>query len=107
MGIVAEERPTSLATEPRDRRKSGIGALVVVILAAIPQALCGLLPRTCHRLLLGLIGSQADEWPGRKLRVQSVAGLVVALTLLIVNQAVSTIYSSINQDIEPLRSVVG
>src|SRR5262249_50911475 len=47
------------------------------LLSAIPQFFLGLLPRTCHRVLVWLIGRPADEARGFELLLRSGVALVL------------------------------
>jgi ABC-type antimicrobial peptide transport system permease subunit len=75
MGLVAESRPTPTAAPPRPT--TDWGTFLLELLAALPQFFLGLLPRTCHRVLLWLLGRRADETRGGELLAISIAGLVL------------------------------
>src|SRR5262245_7859597 len=69
MGTAAEPVPTSRPTGRPDGLDAG---WLVEFLAAVPQFFLALLPRTCHRGLMWLIGRRADNCRG---------GMVLALSL--------------------------
>jgi len=72
MGIVSEERPTS--------RAFGLEAAdVLERLAWIPQFFLALLPRTCHRGLMWLIGRKQDKARGGLVLGLSIAALILGL----------------------------
>jgi putative ABC transport system permease protein len=76
MGLVAEPETTPRAAE----RAAGIDvARLLELLATIPQFLLALLPRTCHRALIWLLGRRADEARGGVVLALSFAGLALGL----------------------------
>jgi putative ABC transport system permease protein len=54
------------------------------LMAAIPQAALGLLPRTCHRVLLWLIGNRTNEARGIKVLGRSLAALALGVVVFYV-----------------------
>ena len=81
MGTVAVSRPDTLTGKERSSPELDYG---LELLSAIPQAALGLLPRTCHRLLLWLIGRRAEESRGARLLGRSAAACALGFVLFYV-----------------------
>lgn len=81
MGTVAESQPTT--TRARDESSLDSDRFLE-ILAAIPQAILGLLPRTCPRVLLWLVGVKADDARGAQVLGRSAAACGLGFVCLFV-----------------------
>ena len=75
MGTEAATRP---ATDPVDERKGFTPERIFGWLSVVPQVGLGLLPRSCLRVLMWLVGKPADEARGIELLGRTVAAFVLA-----------------------------
>lgn len=75
MGATAE-----LPTQAESRSESSPELdLLLETVAAIPQTVLGLLPRTVHRVLFQLIGKRADDARGKEVLVRSIGACVLGV----------------------------
>jgi len=69
-------------TPPENELSFAFDADVVLeILAAVPQVLVGLLPRTCHRLMFRVIGKQTNDARGVEVLVRSAIALALGFAI--------------------------